>query len=310
MAGGSWQPPPGFHWSGEKGKGRECKNDAGQYSGTIWVPAPRPLPPIPGPLPYFNVWGCKRGLAWIAPVADEDALRLLAPGVSWWYSWGTEAPSSWHPWFAQRRNGNVRFAAMSWGKWGDGPVTVPDYATALLGFNEPNRRDQANMSPEKAARWWPELEKCARQHNIPLVLPSYNDGDPGGISPDAWFDRFFKAYPGAHYDGVAVHAYKRHANEVKSMVTQVAQRFRKPVWLTEFACMGNDDRAKVDFMRDLLPWLDRSPQVATYAWFGILGTPRPRDKQDWLGDTFLVNSSTRQLSELGKLYVHTPYAAA
>lgn len=42
----------------------------------------------------------------------------------------------------------------------------------LLGFNEPNHGEQANMLPAKAAALWPQLEKAAARWNLRLASPA------------------------------------------------------------------------------------------------------------------------------------------
>ncbi len=44
----------------------------------------------------------------------------------------------------------------------------------LLGFNEPNFKDQANMTPSQAAAKWPELEELASRFDLKLIGPAVN----------------------------------------------------------------------------------------------------------------------------------------
>ena len=52
------------------------------------------------------------------------------------------------------------FVPMIWGWSGPGHQfpTLPSSATTVLGFNEPNHRDQANIDPVTAAWVWMELQ--------------------------------------------------------------------------------------------------------------------------------------------------------
>ena len=49
---------------------------------------------------------------------------------------------------------------MIWGWSGPGQQfpSLPSSATTVLGFNEPNHRDQANIDPVTAAWAWMELQ--------------------------------------------------------------------------------------------------------------------------------------------------------
>jgi hypothetical protein len=53
-------------------------------------------------------------------------------------------------------------------------LNIPTDAEFILGFNEPDHVDQANMTPQQAADAWPELEKHA--NGRPLVSPATSIG--------------------------------------------------------------------------------------------------------------------------------------
>ena len=57
-----------------------------------------------------------------------------------------------------------RYAPMIWGMATDrtaAKTAIADDARVLLGFNEPNRYDQANLSAAQAAALWPKVEAIA-----------------------------------------------------------------------------------------------------------------------------------------------------
>jgi hypothetical protein len=60
--------------------------------------------------------------------------------------------------------------------------------TALLGFNEPEREKQGNMSVERALELWPQLEKATERKNLLLGSPA-TSSDKGGVE---WFEAFMK----------------------------------------------------------------------------------------------------------------------
>ena len=80
----------------------------------------------------------------------------------------------------------------AWRRPYDVPLKIPHNARYVLGFNEPNFKTQANMTPWQAAQHWRELEK--QTHGKKLVSPSASPCTKGGIcimnSPD-WFHEFF-----------------------------------------------------------------------------------------------------------------------
>lgn len=93
---------------------------------------------------------------------------------------------------------------------------IPGGSEWLLGFNEPNFREQAGISPQAAARAWRHVEWVADQRDLGLVGPAVNfcDATPGArhagacIDADeghdmqgfAWLERFYDA---CSADGVA-----------------------------------------------------------------------------------------------------------
>jgi len=96
---------------------------------------------------------------------------------------------------------------------------VPARAKYLLGYNEPNFKEQANLTPEVAARGWRHLEWVAHRRDLLLVGPSTNfcDPTPGARHPGAcieavdgdrmlgfaWLERFYDA---CSDNGAAQHA--------------------------------------------------------------------------------------------------------
>jgi len=100
---------------------------------------------------------------------------------------------------------------------------VPTRAKYLLGYNEPNFKEQANLTPQVAADGWRHLEWVADQRDLKLVGPATNfcDPTPGVVHPGAcieaingdrmfglaWLERFYDACTDCRIDHQAVHAY-------------------------------------------------------------------------------------------------------
>lgn len=148
---------------------------------------------------------------------------------------------------------------------------LPNKPSALLGFNEPDGEKQANMTVELALEAWPKLQEL----NLPL-------GSPAGVHADSeWMQRFMKEALKRNYriDFVTIHWYGGpSAAQLTSHVEKIARLYRLPVWITEF-CPADWNAAKTGrnqhserevlrFIEDALPWLERSPLVQRYAWFG------------------------------------------
>jgi hypothetical protein len=118
----------------------------------------------------------KRGLvqstAWGAQLCGD----LAVANLSWHYAW------SFFPGnltCSTLLTGSTKYVALAWGK-GSAPTSMFQNVTALLGFNEPNHANQANMTPSEAAALWPSLMAAASVRRIPLgspaVVGSVSDG--------------------------------------------------------------------------------------------------------------------------------------
>jgi hypothetical protein len=119
----------------------------------------------------------KRGIAFdLATPAD---LAAVSPGVSWWYNWSPQ-PHRDVPTDFRARYG-MDFIPMLWN--GDfNAASIESILKAnphiqyLLLLNEPNLTDQANMSPQDAARLWPRYESVAANTGVKLVGPAMSWG--------------------------------------------------------------------------------------------------------------------------------------
>jgi Glycosyl hydrolase catalytic core len=168
----------------------------------------------------------------------------------------------------------------------------------VLGFNEPDKVEQANMSVNKALGRWPALESL----NVPLVSPSCAHPN------QAWMKQFmWKAQNLClRVDYVGVHWYKApNFAAFKTYMTHIYQTYKKPLMITEFAVA--DWNAKtvqenrysqsmvLNFMKEALPWLERTPWIAGYAWFNF---PQSRA----VGTSSALYDANGQLTTVGRYY--------
>jgi hypothetical protein len=249
--------------------------------------------------------------------SNADELRALAPGVSWYYNWGVSASTSVSSVAGPESDKLVEYVPMWWGG-NSNETLLRQYLTDhpgvkyLLGFNEPNFRAQANMTPQQAAELWPKLEKIAEDFNLVLVAPALNypDGainDGHTYQPEQWMDAFLAAYPQAKFDYVALHCYMNSPAAQLAFVENFAKKYNKKVWLTEFCAWEGtvDSITQMNTMVEKIQDLEKSEWVARYAWFKARGgesapfyrllvTPGLRDNPKIYGN----------LTGAGKLYVH------
>ncbi|RIV36073.1 sigma-70 family RNA polymerase sigma factor [Micromonospora radicis] len=203
---------------------------------------------------------------------------LANSGASWYYTWDVAHPDVATPKGAE-------FVPMIWGA---GSVTPSRLRQAkqngryLLGFNEPDLAGQAEMSVEQALDLWPQLEATGLLLGSPAVAW-------GGDRPGEWLDRFMAGVKqrGHRVDFIALHWYGgdfRTANAVdqlRSYLQAVYDRYRLPIWLTEFALIDFSNGVRFPSqaqqaafltaaarMLGGLPWLHR------YAWFGLPATDK------------------------------------
>jgi hypothetical protein len=196
--------------------------------------------------------------------------------------------------------------------WGDGfDVTqvsqdVLDESQFLLGFNEPNFFEQANLSASEAAQLWPQVQQVAAARGLGLVSPAVNfcgddqakTGPCHDTNPVDYLTEFFAACRGCQVDHVAVHWYNCDGDSLQWYLGEF-KRFGRSIWLTEFACAYGGDRSPAgqeSYMREAVPVLEADPDVYRYAWFS--GSPIPEAE---------LLTEQGALTALGEVYVQLPH---
>ncbi len=253
----------------------------------------------------------KRGLAY--GYHSNADLEVLSEGVSWWYNWAVTPEST----VLDSYTGyGFEFVPMAWnGSFNETALrsfldTHPD-VKYILGFNEPNFIDQANMTPTEAAAQWIKIESIADDYGLTIVGPAVNfcgncvsEGGTTYTDPFDYLDDFFDACAGCRVDHIAVHSYM---NTVAALEWYIGEfkKYGKPIWLTEFAgweSNGNintiDDQ--ISYMIGAVDFLEYDTAVFRYAWFigrgdGITAYPFI----DILGNDGV-------LTPLGEVYVNMP----
>lgn len=241
--------------------------------------------------------GEKKGYAMTgSPDLEQKITELKA---KWLYTWSAKRPANapdgvdWVPMIHRDAPGHPASKALE-----EVQAQVAQKPTALLGFNEPDRKEQANMTVEQALALWPKLEAL----NLPL-------GSPSGAHPDGdWMLDFMKQATKLNYriDFVTVHWYGAPASApFLTYLDRVAKLYDKPLWITEF-CPGDwsalksgknkyEQKEVLRFIKDTLPKLERASFVHRYAWF--CATP----ENAALGCSALFNGDGK-LNELGEAY--------
>jgi len=188
--------------------------------------------------------------------ADIDRL-----GLSWFYDWGTSSNCMT----------NAQFVPMIWGGWSAATDPTPPEKVAaaghkiVLGFNEPDHADQANMTVSAALALWPAMNR-----------PEFDRvGSPAAASDgQAWFEQFMKGVEqqGLRVDFIALHWYGWSAGSCSS-VDQLesyihwAEQWNKPLWLTEWSCRLQSADITRRFFVDAVAMFAKHPLLERYAWF-------------------------------------------
>lgn len=158
-------------------------------------------------------WATKKG--WTSGRDLAEALQC-----SWHYDWNNEAVSDFNVEYIPMRHNRY------WNSFEN--INNKQHSTHALGFNEPERSDQANMTVDEAIALWPELLKSG----LRLGSPAPSDG---GLS---WLYEFIDRCDVLNYrvDFVAMHWYRggQSALQYYNTLKEVHERTGRPIWITEW----------------------------------------------------------------------------
>src|SRR5260221_270282 len=150
---------------------------------------------------------------------------IVALKAFWYYTWGTPIPSP--------SPQNCEFLSFWWGKTIETPGNISAVQQLkaqgkvkyILGFNEPNRSDQSNMTVTQALALWPQLE------NIGLPL-----GSPAADWPTRqWIYDFLDSCIAEkkRVDFICVHMYAgTDDNSFVATLQDLYNNYHLPVWIS------------------------------------------------------------------------------
>ncbi len=228
----------------------------------------------------------------------------------WYYTWGTTIPEAQEP----NMPASSEFVPMFWGAGNVNTNNINKLINLknqgkikyVLGFNEPDLSEEANMTVEQALNLWPQLESIG----LPLVSPATSYPS---LNPDSWFVQFMDGVQtrGLRVDYIAVHLYVGgNPGTYIKILQDVYAKYGKPIWITEFAVRDDNTGGNpannmytpemiLTFMQNLLPQLEALDFVYRYAWFN----PSPTMAGLWPCALFNQNGS---LNTLGEYYKSVP----
>ncbi|MFC6014641.1 sigma-70 family RNA polymerase sigma factor [Plantactinospora solaniradicis] len=199
--------------------------------------------------------------------------------ASWYYTWSTHHQGISTP-------SGVDFVPMIWGRDNVDSRSIAQAKSAgpyLLGFNEPDMAGQANMSVDEALGLWPKLAATGSTLGSPAVAF-------GGATAGGWLDRFMSGAKSRGYrvDFIALHWYggdfvtANAVSQLKQYLQAVYQRYRLPIWLTEYALIDFSDgkvrfpsqQQQAAFVTASTKMLGGLSYLHRYAWFGLPATDK------------------------------------
>ncbi|KAI0356575.1 glycoside hydrolase [Trametes cingulata] len=238
----------------------------------------------------------KAGLAWPNSYYDDINQYLTTGKVQWYYTWSPESIRT-----------DIEFAPMLWGPgqtsdWDNNinRTIKQQHVTHVLGFNEPEIAGQSNISPTDAAALWKAHIEPLKAQGIRLGSPALS-GAPQGKQ---WLTDWYNACGGGcTVDFMPLHWYDIDSTAFMQYLEDYHDTFQKPVWVTEWACQNFNDADEqcslqdiVDLMNATQSFMDNTPWVERYAWFGAM-----RDLQGVNQENALMSAQGR-ITPLGQQY--------
>ena len=244
---------------------------------------------------------------------EENLPRVKAVNAYWNYSWGMQRIGA--------QPDNMEYLPMAWGAWKSTDLqanlkkhVVPQIKAGrvkrFLGFNEPDKKDQANMSYTDALKYWPALEAL----DIPLCSPAC--ANPEGIDDDSvqgvtgtWMRDFMQEADrrGYRIDYIGTHWYgSPDPDSFKRKMVRIYEKYgQRPLLITEFAPAdwsaktpaGNRHSPEqvLAFMKEVLPWIEAQNWIAGYAWFSF-------ETKDAVGTSSALFDEHGKLTACGRYY--------
>lgn len=205
-------------------------------------------------------WTSKKG--WSGAVEN-----LVDP--KWSYDWDNATTSTRDTEYVPMRHN------LNWNAYAN--INNKQNSTHALGFNEPDKADQANMTVATAIANWPNLLASG----LRLGSPAPSDAGTGLT----WLYDFMSQADALNYrvDYVAVHFYKCGwtASQYYNWLLGIYQTTGRPIWITEFNnganwCAGTPPTLAENDTRigEFIDMLDNAPFVERYAIYNWVGATR------------------------------------
>lgn len=213
---------------------------------------------------------------------------------TWFYNWSATTEWTTNP-KRTEKSYNQEFVPEKWGKGGDFSelYTLQD-VTHLMGYNEPDHKEQSDVTVEKAIEEWPVLQGTG----LRLGSPATTDFN--------WLYSFMSEAKKHNYrvDYVVIHAYWGGLSgaEWYKRLKEVHDRTKRPIWIKEWNNGANwthegwpagteaQQAKQLQDLKDILTVMDTASFVERYSIY------------NWVEDKRAVILPNAKLTPAGKYY--------
>lgn len=216
-------------------------------------------------------WSAVGKKGWSGGIPDGSGMAQL--GLDWHYDWDNWVTSSRSTEYVPMRHN------AGWNSWAN--INNKIGSTHVLGFNEPDRPDQANMTVDQAIALWPNLLASG------LRIGSPAPASANWTSNADWLGQFIERADALQYrvDFVALHFYQANwsAQSLYDYLRAIYVRTRRPIWITEMNNGANwTDDAQPNLtqaqnssvLQSFVQIMDSAPFVERYAMYNWVGDNR------------------------------------
>lgn len=229
-------------------------------------------------------------------LAGGSCTELTRLNTSWYYNWWIYPAADCNaPGFVPMISGSKTMTAGDV-SWHLDRIVESGYKT-VLGFNEPNKADQSNMTMDQVLALWPAL---TANSSVRVSSPS-TSGDG-----QAWFTEFLRQADARklRVDFINLHWYGWNAGSCEANAATFESYIRwaeslpgnRPIWITEYGCLNKSapDRATVQrFYAGANAVFARHPRIERHAFYPYIANHE-------------LFETSGAFTPLGQAYANTP----
>ena len=246
-------------------------------------------------------------------VNTKDMGAALDPAdlnLGWYYNWGYKSFKDLA--YKNKKFYDLEFVPML---YGDAIVDIAErcaYADRkgykyILSYNEPDLSVEANIQPGTMVYRW--RDTIANKGNMKVGSPAISTATPI-VESTKWWNPFWSGLTSsdkANMTFIAVHKYYENYNaqsayEFLMLLDETYYKYRKPMWITEFALWNADknnaqsNKNAQEFLKIVCKGMNERSYVERYSWFC------PNYRETSASASSLWDYETGNLTTIGKMY--------